>query len=218
MERMTLFIGNKNYSSWSLRPWLVLKHAGATFEEKLIPLDQPDTAARIAQVNPAGRVPALLHGDQVIWDSLAICEYANELFPKAQLWPQDAKARAWARSVSAEMHSGFQAMREHLPMKMKESIHLDRIPPEAQANIDRIRASWTELRRRHAAAGPYLFGGFSIADAMYAPVVSRFRTYGVPVDGVVAAYCETVWAHPAMQAWRSGAEAEMLRMARYDKA
>jgi glutathione S-transferase len=214
---LTLILGNKNYSSWSLRPYVALKHTGAPFEEKVIPLDQPTTAAEIAKYSPSGRVPVLLDGDTRIWDSLAICEYLNERYPQAKLWPQDAAVRATARSLSAEMHSGFQALRETFPMKFKQSVRVDPVPAAAQKDIDRIRTLWTDCRRRFGSGGPFLFGAFSIADAMYAPVVSRFRTYGISLEGAAADYAAAVWKLPSMQEWQAGAEAEAFRMARYEK-
>jgi glutathione S-transferase len=216
MSALILVLGNKNYSSWSLRPWLVLKHVGVPFEEKVIPLDQPQTGAEIARFSPSGRVPVLLDGETRVWDSLAIAEYLNERFPQAQLWPADATARAAARAVSAEMHSGFTALREAMPMKFNESLHVEQTPP-VQKDIQRIKAVWAECRERFGKGGPFLFGAYSIADAMYGPVVSRFQTYGVALDGPAGAYAQHVWKLPAMQEWLAGARAETLRMARYDK-
>jgi glutathione S-transferase len=209
-------LGNKNYSSWSLRAWLLLKEIGVPFEEKVIPLDQPQTAEEIAKYSPSGRVPALLDGDLVVWDSLAVCEYLNEKFPEKRLWPADARTRATARSVSAEMHSGFQALREHLPMKFRESLRLAGLAPEVKRDVDRILQIWSDCRRKFGAAGPFLFGQFSIADAMYAPVVSRFKTYGVALEGSPADYAETIWNLPAMQEWFAAARAEPYRVARYE--
>ena len=216
---MKLIIANKNYSSWSLRPWLVLRHTGAPFEEEVIPLEQPDTAARIAQRSPAGRVPVLLDGALTVWDSIAIAEYLNEKFPQAQLWPKDAAARASARSVSAEMHSGFLALRSDLPMRLRSRYAPRPLRSEVQANVDRITAMWRDCRAQFGerAGGPFLFGAFSIADAMYAPVVSRFRSYAVPLDPVCAAYAAAVWADPALQEWAAAAEAETYPAAEHEK-
>jgi glutathione S-transferase len=214
---LTLVLGNKNYSSWSLRPYVALRQVGVPFEEKVIPLDQPQSAAEIARYSPSGRVPVLLDGDARIWDSLAICEYLNERFPQAHLWPADAAARATARSVSAEMHSGFQALREAMPMKIKESIPRADIPAPVRQDIARITALWADCRQRFGSGGPFLFGAFSIADAMYAPVVTRLRTYGVPLAGAAAEYSTAIWKLPAMQDWLSAAQAETFRMARYEK-
>ncbi len=216
MPKLKIFLGNKNYSSWSLRPWLVLKHLAVPFDEQVVPLDQPSTAQEIRKFSLSGRVPVLVDGDTVIWDTLAICEYLNELFPDRKLWPTDARARAMARSVSAEMHSGFAALRENLPMKFRESFPNTVLQPEVKAEIGRIFQLWNDCRTRYAAAGPYLFGEFSIADAMYAPVVSRFKTYGVPLEGTAAAYAEAIWKLPSIQEWLAAARAETFRMPRYE--
>ncbi len=216
MSTLKIVIGNKSYSSWSLRPWLVLEHLGIPYEEQLIPLDYPETRDQIAKVTPAGRVPVLIDGDLTVWDSLAICEYLAERHPDRDLWPKDRAARARARSVSAEMHSGFATMRNQLPMKFKESVP-HTLSDDARADVARIQALWTECRAQYGRSGPFLFGAFTIADAMFAPVVSRFRTYGVPVEGPVKAYTEAMWGHPGMQKWLEGAKAETYRMARYDK-
>lgn len=215
---MKLLIGNKNYSSWSLRPWLAMTHAGIPFEEQVIPLDQAGTASEIGKVSAAGRVPVLVDGSLTVWDSLAICEYLAERFPEKALWPRDAAARAVARSAAAEMHSGFQALRTHCPMKFRVSLPAAPLPPEVQADVRRITALWEECRGRFGAGGPFLFGVFSIADAYYAPVVSRFRTYAIPVSGAAAAWAEAMWNLPAMQRWLEGARAETWSMARYDAA
>ena len=199
MAQLKIVIGNKKYSSWSLRGWLVLKQIGVPFEEILIPLDQPNTQEQIARYSPSGRVPTLIDGEVVVWDSLAICEHLNERFPDRHLWPADRKARAVARSISAEMHSGFQNLRNDLSMKIVESIPTSTLRPEVKEEIRRIIAIWTDCRQRFAGDKPFLFGDFSIADVMFAPVVSRFRTYGVPLEGTAAAYAETIWKLPAMQ-------------------
>ena len=212
---MKLFIGNKNYSSWSMRPWVVLEHFGIPFEEEVIPLDQPGSAAAIARVSPSGRVPALQYGDVEIWDSLAICEYLAEKFPGKGLWPAGPAARAVARSVCAEMHSGFTSLRTACPMKFRETLPPGPRSAEVEADIQRIVALWQDCRRRFGQDGPFLFGPFTIADAFYAPVVSRFRTYGVPLSGVAAQYAEAVWSLPAVQRWSEGARAETYRMTRY---
>ncbi|MCI0672885.1 MAG: glutathione S-transferase family protein [Myxococcaceae bacterium] len=213
---LTLVVGSKNYSSWSLRPYLALAHTGQPFEEVVIALDRPDTAANIASHSPSGRVPALRHGELTVWDSLSICEYLAETFPQAQLWPQDPAARAVARSVSAEMHSGFGALRQNLGMNIrarKPGVGLT--APGVAEDIARIQALWTECRTRFGAGGPFLFGRFSIADAMFAPVVTRFVTYGVLLDATLAAYRDAVLALPAMEAWTRAALAEPP-VARYE--
>lgn len=209
MADFTLYIGNKNYSSWSLRGWLMAKAAGITFEEVLIRLRQPNTKAEVLRHSPSGRVPALVHGDVSIWESLAIGEYLAELFPDAQLWPQDRAARAVARAVSTEMHAGFSALRTHFPMNMRSSFPNRASTPEVQADIDRINAIWHDCRTRFGKDGAFLFGStFGNADAMYAPVVSRFRTYKVELDPGAQAYCDAVWAYPPMQEWAAAAKNE----------
>ena len=209
MADFTLYIGNKNYSSWSLRGWLMAKAAGITFEEVLIRLRQPNTKAEVLRHSPSGRVPALVHGDVSVWESLAVGEYLAELLPDAQLWPGDRAARAVARSVSTEMHAGFSALRNHFPMNVRSSFPNRASTPEVQADIDRITAIWHECRSRFGADGPFLFGSsFGNADAMYAPVVSRFRTYKVALEAAAQAYCDTVWAYPPMQEWAAGAKNE----------
>ena len=212
---MKLVIGNRNYSSWSLRAWMAMEAFGIPREEEVVPLDQPESAARIAAFSAAGRVPVLLDGDLAVWDSLAICEYLAERFPERGLWPTDPAARAVARSACAEMHSGFQALREACPMKCKEVFDPKPLAPEVQANVARIVALWEECRRRFGQGGPFLFGAFSLADAFYAPVVSRFRTYGVKLPGPAEAYAQAMWAHPAMQKWLAAARAETFAMKRY---
>jgi glutathione S-transferase len=215
-SEFTLVVGSKNYSSWSLRPYLALAHTGAPFVEVVIALDAPDTAASIARHSPSGRVPLLRHGELRVWDSLAICEYLAELFPEAQLWPADRAARAVARSVSAEMHSGFAALRTHCTMNIrarKPGVGLDQ--PGVAQDVARIQQLWTQCRQGHGAGGPFLFGAFSIADAMFAPVVTRFVTYGVEWEAGLAAYRDAVLALPGMQAWTRAALAEPP-VARYE--
>ncbi|MBE9552949.1 MAG: glutathione S-transferase family protein [Proteobacteria bacterium] len=208
MPDMTLIIGNRNYSSWSLRPWLAMRMAGLAFEEIVIPLDRPETESRIREHSPAGRVPVLHHGDLTIWDSLAICEYAAELAPAAHLWPEGRDARATARSVSAEMHSGFTALRAALPMNIRVDRPGLRIPANLQADIDRVCSIWRDCRRDFGADGRFLFGGYSIADAMYAPVVARLHSYRIAVDDTVQDYIDAVRSLPAMQEWAAAAAAE----------
>ncbi len=207
MSDLTLVIANRNYSSWSLRAWLFLKHVGVPFQEIRIPLDQPDTHAQIARYSPSGRVPVLLDGELAVWDSLAICEYVNEAVAGANGWPADRAERAVARSVSAEMHSGFQALRGELPMNIRAR---RRVTPTdaARADIRRVLAIWETCRAQYGAGGPWLFGRFSIADAMYAPVVFRFRNYGIELAGEAAAFASAVLAHPAVVEWVAAAEAE----------
>jgi glutathione S-transferase len=201
---LVLYVGSKRFSSWSLRPYLALAHAGAPFETRTIFLDRPTSKAEIAKVNPAGRVPVLHDGDLVIWDSLAICEYAHEQY--GNLWPADRAARARARAISAEMHSGFVALRGNMPMDICTSKPCVGHTPEALADARRVQEIWREALA--ASGGPFLFGTFSIADAMFAPVTTRFRTYGVDLDATCRAYSAAIAALPAMQAWQRDADAE----------
>jgi glutathione S-transferase len=207
---LTIYIGNKNYSSWSLRGWLMVKQSGIEFDEVVIALDEPTTRETILRHSPSGAVPAIRHADRTVWDSLAIGEYLAELAPQAGLWPADPAIRALARCVSAEMHSGFAAMRQHFPMNMRSTFS-DRFPTAAaQADINRIAAIWRDCRRRFGGTGQFLFGEFSIADAMYAPVCSRFRTYKIEMDEVGQAYCDAIWNWPAMQEWLQAARKEPM--------
>lgn len=210
MSSLTLIIGNKNYSSWSLRPWLVLKQAGIDFDEIRIPLDMPTTREQLLRYSPTGKVPVLQHDDLTIWESIAICEYVAELAPDRGLLPQDVKARAVMRSVAAEMHAGFAALRQHFPMDCRARIADRGTPAQVQADIDRILLLWRNCREQFGRDGDFLFGApFTIADAMFAPVVSRFVTYGVPLDEVSQAYADRIWSLPAMQEWLSAAAAEV---------
>jgi glutathione S-transferase len=209
MADFTLYIGNKNYSSWSLRGWLMVKAAGIAFEEVMIRLSQPNTKAEVMRHSPSGRVPALVHGNDTVWESLAIGEYLAEIHPDTDLWPRDRAARAVARSVSTEMHAGFSALRNHFPMNVRSSFPNRASTPEVQADIDRITAIWHDCRTRFGKDGPFLFGAtFGNADAMYAPVVSRFRTYKVDLDAGAQAYCDAVWSWPPMQEWAAAAKKE----------
>jgi glutathione S-transferase len=212
MAEFTLIVGNKNYSSWSLRGWLAACLAGIDFDEQLVRLSEPGSRAALLEHSPAGKVPALKHGQRVIWDSLAIIEYLAEQRPTAGLWPADADARALARSIAAEMHSGFAALRSHMPMNLRRSNPGKGMGPGVADDIARISALWQDCRRRCAgsggAAGPFLFGAASAADAMYAPVATRFRTYGVALDPVAAAYVEAIYAWPAFREWQAAALAE----------
>jgi glutathione S-transferase len=200
---LTLIIGNKNYSSWSLRPWIAMTVAGIEFEEIVIPLYEPGSREQALKYSPTGKVPALIDGDQHIWESLAILEHLAEKFPQAQLWPADPRARSHARSVAAEMHAGFMALRKACPMNLW-------LPPkprpqseEVMTDIARIDALWSDCRARFGQGGPFLFGDFGAADAMYAPVVARFHTFGISVGADARAYMEAVMALPAWTAWRT---------------
>jgi glutathione S-transferase len=203
---LKLVIGDRNYSSWSLRPWLAIKQAGLPFEEIPIRLRGSGTRAEIFKYSPSGKVPCLIDGETVVWDSLAICEYLAE--KSTSLWPADRKTRAEARAISAEMHSGFGALRHSMPMEIHASKPYDDRPAEVLADIARIVAIWESCRSRFAKSGPFLFGTFTIADAMFAPVVWRFLTYAVELPAASRAWVETMCALPAMQAWRAGALAE----------
>ena len=217
MADLTLYIGNKNYSSWSLRAWLALKATNVAFDEVVIPLYQPGSRETILKYSPSGRVPALRHGAVTVWESLAICEYLAEAFPTFDLWPKDPRARAVARAVSAEMHSGFRAMREQLPMNIRSSFPGRTLTAEAQSDINRIMAIWRDCRTRFGEGhGDFLFGQFTIADAMYAPVVTRFRTYKIELEEVAQAYCDTIMALPALQEWIAAARNEPMIIDKYE--
>jgi glutathione S-transferase len=197
-----LIIGDKRYSSWSMRPWLVLEMIGAPFTEQIIRLNQPDTRALILEHSPTGKVPALQCEHGTIVDSLAICEYLAELFPEADLWPHDVAVRAQARSACAQMHSGFGSLRANMPMDLRHDQALEVIPVETQDDIERIVALWAECRAVSAEAGPFLFGAPTIADAFFAPVAVRLRTYRVELPVEAAAYVETIYQWPAFKRWQ----------------
>ena len=212
---LKLYIGNKNYSSWSMRPWVLLTQAGIPFEEVMARFDSfaPDSHFKqvIGPVSPVGKVPALVDADLAVWDTLAIAEYLAEKFPDKQLWPADAKARARARSICAEMHSGFASLRSACPMNIEASLPeigqlAWRDKPAVRADVARLVAMWSELLAQHG--GPMLFGTFSVADAYFAPVVMRLKTYALPVPEAIAAYMERVAALPGVKAWVQGALAE----------
>jgi glutathione S-transferase len=216
---MKLVIGNKNYSSWSLRPWLLMKLKNIPFEEVLVPLYQADSKARQLAYSAAGKVPVLIDGDCTIWDSLAIAEYLAERFPQRHLWPSEIGARALARSVSAEMHAGFGHLRAKMPMNLRVSHPQQGRTPEVLADIARICAIWEDCRARYgsdddgARTRPFLFGDFTIADAFFAPVVTRFLSYAVPLSPVCARYVEAVRALPAMNEWYQAGMVERERLA-----
>jgi glutathione S-transferase len=213
---LELIIGNKNYSSWSLRGYLALARAGLPFRETIIPLAEPDAPEQLKRRSPSARVPALRDGELVIWDSLAIAEYAAELAPAAELWPADRGVRAVARSVCAEMHSGFAALRQHMPMNLRARKPGVGHTPEALADAALIQHRWRALRERHGAGGEFLFGAFSIADCFYAPVVARFETYGVELDAVARRYGDAVRALPEFQRWLAAALEERWTMPQYE--
>lgn len=205
---MRLVIGNKTYSSWSLRAWAAAKLSGLAFEEVLVPLDTPEFANRVREVSPTARVPVLVDGDLAVWDSLAIIEYLAELAPAGRLWPQDRAARARARSICAEFHSGFPDLRGHYPMNLRRRPSPHPRSPDAARDIARVCEIWRECRAAHAGEGDFLFGAFSAADCFFAPVVSRFLTYLLPMGEVERAYAEAVMAHPILVEWREGAANE----------
>ncbi len=206
---LKLVIGDRNYSSWSLRPWLAMKQVGLPFEEVNVRLSEPGTKAEIFKYSPSGKVPCLIDGATVVWDSLAICEYIAEKSPS--LWPAQRKVRAEARSISAEMHSGFSALRRAMPMEISASKPFDGRGAEVMADVARVVDIWESCRSRFAAAGPFLFGTFSVADAMFAPLAWRFLTYAVDLPPASRAWVETMVALPAMQEWRAVALAEKAK-------
>jgi glutathione S-transferase len=210
----TLVIGDKNFSSWSLRPWIALKYFGIPFVEKRVRLRLPESKSAILRHSPSGKVPALKDGAHVVWDSLAILEHLADNHPEKTFWPKDVRARAEARSVSAEMHAGFVTLRNEMSMDLMTLIPCPPVGEILDADIRRIVGIWHDSRRAFGTSGPFLFGEFSNADAMFTPVVTRFRTYGVDLsrfgdDGKAQAYAETILALPAMAEWTAGAEAEM---------
>lgn len=198
---LTLVIGNKNYSSWSLRAWLALELAGAPFEEVLVSLYGPESRRQLLQHSPTGKVPVLKSEDGVIWDSLAIAEYLAERFPEAHLWPRGQAARALARSVCAEMHSGFVALRSHMPMDLRRDQALAQVPADALADIERVCALWQACREQYGQDGDFLFGHASIADAFFAPVAARLHSYRVVLPAAAQAYVNTIYQWPAFQRW-----------------
>ena len=203
---LTLVIGNKNYSSWSFRPWIAMKAAGIAFEEVLISLEAQDFKARVSKISGTGKVPVLVDGDVHVWESLAILEYLAEKFPAAKLWPERAAARAHARVIASEMHAGFQPLRKACPMNMWRPVKKLALDADVSANADRIDALWTDCRARFGAGGPFLFGtSFGAADAMYAPVVARFHTYDIAVSETSRAYMAAVMALPAWVEWTKAA-------------
>jgi glutathione S-transferase len=205
---LRLIIGNKNYSSWSFRPWLAMKVAGIAFEETLISLEASDFKSRVTALGGAGRVPTLIDGDTCVWESLAILEYLAEKFPAAALWPRDPSARAHARAIASEMHAGFGALRRQLPMNIRRPVIPRALDTDAAGDVARIDAIWSESRSRFGASGPFLYGTFGAADAMCAPVVWRFRTYAVEVSAAAQAYMRALMALPAWIEWREAARHE----------
>jgi glutathione S-transferase len=216
---LTLVIGNKNYSSWSMRPWLALKAGGIAFDEVLIPLYTGEAdKQRILGFTHSGKVPVLIDGEITVWDSLAIIEYAAERFPQARLWPEDPASRAHARSISAEMHSGFMALRSECGMNLHRPVGAIPLSADAHADIARIQQIWTECHQRYGKSGPFLFGGFSGADAMFAPVVHRFLTYAIEVKPELRGYIDAMTALPAFAEWTRAGLAETLIIAKFETA
>ena len=219
MREMTLklVIGNKNYSSWSMRPWLALRAGNIAFEEISIPLyTGPADKERILSFTRSGKVPCLIDGDIAVWDSLSIIEYVAERFPEAELWPEDRALRAHARSISAEMHSGFVPLRNECGMNLHRPIRAVALSADARANVARIEQIWIECGERHGRLGPFLFGKFSAADAMFAPVVHRFRTYAIEVAPQAQAYMDTMMTQPAFAEWTKAGLAETLLIERLE--
>jgi glutathione S-transferase len=215
---LKLVIGNKNYSSWSMRPWLAMRASNIAFDEVLIPLYTDDKAdkERILGYTRSGKVPALIDGDVTVWDSLSIIEYVAERFPEARLWPEDRALRAHARSISAEMHSGFLPLRNECGMNLHRPVRAVELSADARANVARIEQIWIECRERHGRLGPFLFGRFGAADAMFAPVVHRFRTYAIEVAPQAQAYMDTMMAQPAFAEWTRAGLAETLLIERFE--
>jgi glutathione S-transferase len=218
MSGLTLVIGNKNYSSWSMRPWLLMRQHRIQFDEVQISLRQPDSLERKLSYSPAGKVPILIDGDTRIWESLAIVEYLAEKFPEKRLWPADSEARGLARSVSAEMHAGFANLRSQMPLNCRASRPGAGRGPGVQEDIDRICGIWRDCRARYGAAGEFLFGDFTAADAMFAPVASRFQTYGVELDRDEAEYAQAILAMRAVRDWMEDAHREPWRIPKFDQA
>ncbi|MGD9924263.1 MAG: glutathione S-transferase family protein [Pseudorhodoplanes sp.] len=205
---LKLVLGNKNYSSWSLRPWIAMRQIGLEFDEEVIPLYEQGSRERVLRYSPTGKVPVLIDGDSTIWESLAILDHLADRFPAAQLWPADPKARAHARAVSAEMHAGFAALRKHCPMNMRRVGKPRDLTADVVADVRRIDDIWTGCRERFGQGGPFLFGRFSAADAMYAPVVSRFSSYAIGVGAASEAYMAAMMALSAWEEWRRDGVAE----------
>jgi glutathione S-transferase len=213
---LKLILANKAYSSWSLRPWILMTHFKIPFEETVIALDQPDTREKLLAYSPTGKAPTLIDGDVAIWESLAILEYLAEKYPKRPIWPETRAARALARALSAEMHAGFQPLRVHLPTNFRRSVQVRALTEEAQRDVARIEAAWASTRRRFGRGGPFLFGAFCAADAMFAPVVNRLHVYAVPVAPQTRAYMDAIMALPAWQRWMTEAAPEPWRIERYE--
>ncbi len=214
---LRLVIVNKAYSSWSFRPWILMKHFGIPFEETVIPMARPETRAEILKFSPTGKCPCLIDGEIVVWESLAILEYLAERFPDMPVWPRGRQARALARALSSEMHAGFQALRRDCPTQFLRPARRIALAPDVVDDVARIEAAWAGARAKFGADGPFLFGEFSAADAMFAPVVNRFHTYDIDVGAPARAYMEAIQNLPAWRAGISGAEGEPWRIEAYDQ-
>ena len=215
---LTLVIANKAYSSWSFRPWILMRHFGIAFDEIVIPMAQEDTRTEMLRYSPAGKCPALRDGEIAVWDSLAIIEYVAESTPDKPLWPKPRAARAQARSLAAEMHSGFMGLRGLLPMNMRRAVKRHELTPEASADVARIEVAFKQARDAFGQAGSFLFGDFSGADAMFAPVVNRLHVYDVAVTAATRAYMDAMMALPAWQDWSAQAQAEPWTIGKYEVA
>ena len=217
MSELTLVIGNRNYSSWSLRAWLAMKQAGARFSEIQIWFHEDGDRSRRLAYSPAGKVPTLQHGEIAVWDTLAIAEYLNECFPEANLWPRDVRARARARTLCAEMHSGFSHVRAQMPMNCRARKEAHDRGPDVTADVRRLVDIFEETRQDHGSSGPFLFGARSLADAFFAPIASRFITYAIDLPERAREYCRTLMESPAMQEWLEAAASEPHSVAEYDQ-
>jgi glutathione S-transferase len=215
---LTLIIANKTYSSWSFRPWILMRHFGIPFSEAVIPLAQDNTRSEILRVSPSGKCPVLHDGDITVWDSLAIIEYLAETYPEKPLWPKPRAARAQARALAAEMHSGFAGLRGLLPMNMRRAVKRRELTPDASADVARLEQAFEQARRAFGQGGAFLFGDFSAADAMFAPVINRLHVYDVPVAAATRAYMDAVMALPAWQEWQTQAKAEPWTIDKYEVA
>jgi glutathione S-transferase len=211
-----LIIGNKAYSSWSMRPWLAMTAQGLNFRQTVLPMFEPGTSETFRKYSGAGKVPILIHGGITVWESLAILEYLADAFYDKPFWPADPHARAVARAISSEMHAGFQPLRQALCMNLRKIFPAKAIAPDVQDNIDRIQAIWAECRAKFGSGGPFLFGAFSNADAMYTPVVTRFKTYSVPLDPVSRAYSDAILNHAAVKQWYADAAQEKWVIEKYE--
>lgn len=213
---LKLTIANKAYSSWSLRPWILLTHFEIPFEEIVIPMGRPETRETMLKYAPTGKCPSLHDGDVSVWESLAIIEYIAEQYPEKPIWPKDKVARAHARSLASEMHAGFLALRDGCPTNFRRAPRAIPVSDAVKADVARVEAAWAGARKAFGEAGPFLYGAFSAADAMFAPVVNRLDTYVVPVSPATRAYMDAVMALPAWKAWIAGGEAEPWRIEKYE--